>query len=329
MELRQALTALREDDGECRKGQEAMARALAAWRIEPLVASVLEAMKRFGQGAALERCRPLAALFRSGGPEARAFADSFVAAGLAALDAHPLGQLRLPHGSRRAAPALLLAQSGRANLALAAYDGAMLERMPTPKTADFPPFETWIHVLSGEGEADLVLCRDSDEALDEGRVLLQSGTVKLEPGVTLYRHGSRETLQVRRARGSLVMLRLQRRFADAQPVREYSMPDGTLLHQAAAIEADSRRELAMSLLGRMGRRDAVPDMARIVCSTQSRSLRWEALRQILALDIAAGLALVGQVAADADDVLSDDARHLQAALLKTWPDLERIAPWQS
>jgi len=329
MELRQALAALREDSGECRDGQAAMARALAAWRGEPTAAAVLAAMARFGQGAPLERCAPLAALFRTGSASARALADTFVSAGLAALDAHPLGQLPLPHSPRRAAPALVLARSGRANLALAAYDGAMLDRMPAPKTADFPPHETWIHVLAGEGEADLVLCREGDGVQEDGRVLLQSGTVKLEPGLTLYRHGSRETLQVRRARPSLVMLRLQRRFADPHPVREYSMPDGTLLHRAAALEADSRRELAMALLGRMGRRDAVPDMARIVCSPQSRSLRWSALRQILALDVTAGLALVGQVAADPDDALSGDARHLQAALLETWPDLERIAPWPS
>lgn len=306
-----------------------MARAVAAWQAEPTVVAVMDAMKRFGRGTSLERCGPLAALFRANDPAGRTFADSFTAAGLAALDAHPLGQVPVPHGPRRSVPALVMAQAGRANLALAAYDGAMLAQMPPPKTADFPPYETWIHVLAGHGEADLVLCRDLEGGNDNGRVLLQSGKVRLEPGVTLYRHGSRETLQVRQASGSLVMLRLQRRFAEPEPVREYSMPDGTLLHQAAALEADSRRELALALLGRMGRRDAVPDMARIVCSDQSRPLRWEALRQILSLDITAGLALVGQVAADQEDALSGDARHLQVELLKTWPDLERIAPWQS
>jgi hypothetical protein len=273
-------------------------------------------MERFGSGNALELCAPLADLFGGDSARARVFADGFVAAGLAGLYEHPLGQLPLMHGRRDAAPVLMLAASGRASLALAAYDGAALEALPAPKTARFVPQETWIHVLSGSGDADLVLRRDSDG--DGGRTVLQSGRIVLAPGMTFYRYGLRESLHVRRVTGTLVLLRLQRQFAPSAPAREYSLPDGTLVHQAAGRPDDTRRELAVSLLGHMGRKDAVPQMVQIALGEAEREgeegLRWQALREVLALDSVAGFDLLGRISSNGEDPLARPAALLRASL---------------
>ena len=89
--------------------------------------------------------------------------------------------------------------------------------------------------------------------------------------------------------GCLVSLRLQRRPANAGPAREYELASGRLIHQAAGNPRDSRIEMMLALLGRMGRGDAAPLMARMAREDGSAALRWQALRECLALDYAGGL----------------------------------------
>ncbi|KHK89393.1 hypothetical protein [Novosphingobium malaysiense] len=327
MSVNEALAALRQEEETVEIAQAALADRVAEWRADPCVASVFEAMDRFGKGAALDLCPALADLFAAETPQARRFAEVFVSAGLDGLRAHPLGQMPLSHGRRNAVPVLVLASSGRASLALAAYEGAALAALPAPRTARFSPQETWIHVLSGTGTADLILRRDGPD----DREVLQSGAVELRPGTAFYRYGPRQALQVRSVQGSLVLLRLQRAFADTEPAREFSLPDGTLVHQAAAQPHDTRLELAVSVLARMGRKDAVGAMAAIASGDTfkdaSQSLRWQALREVLALDTAAGLDLLARLSADPEDPLSHPVASLHASLLDTWPDLERTSPW--
>ncbi|MCT2398300.1 hypothetical protein [Novosphingobium mangrovi (ex Huang et al. 2023)] len=327
MQTGSAQDPLSGDQDQWKKGQAALAERLAGWRAEPEVASVLAGVERFGAGRVLEHCGSLADLFSPGSPRAHAFASGFVAVGVGGLGDYPLGQLPLMHGKRDAVPTLVLASAGRASLALAAYDGVALEGLTAPKTAKFAPQETWIHVLSGSGEADLVLRRDGEG----GRAVLRSGRLDLMPGMAYYRYGLREALHVRRVTGSLVLLRLQRQLVDPEPTREYSLPDGALVHQAAARLKDSRRELAMALLGRMGRKDAVTQMARIASGEADpeagEGFRWQALREVLALDSAAGFQLLARISAREDDPLAKPAASLQASLLEAWPNLGKAVEW--
>ncbi len=313
MELRGPLASLRQNDSEWERGQHALSRALSAWRAEPAVAPVLSAMKRFGAGAPLEKCRALALLFQAPGGRAGAFTDSLVEAGLAALDGHPLGQLPLLHGTRDAAPMLVLARSGTATLALAAYDDASLAMLPAPRTARFRPFETWKRVLAGAGRQDHVVLVEDDGAgarLDMREVALNAGEV-------CHHHGLREAVEVRRVAGAMAVLRLERQLEEDAPVREFRLADGALVHQASARKDDSRGELMLSLLGRMERIDAVPQMARVALGDGSDALRWQALCEVLALDAAAGMELLAQVAADPQNTLSTQAGGLLAKLRAT------------
>lgn len=320
MELRGPLANLRQDDIDWEHGQNALAKALAAWRAEPGVAPVLAAMKRFGAGGPLERCKALALLFEPSGPRARAFADSLVAAGLAAIDGYPLGQLPLRHGSRDAVPMLVLARSGHATLALAAYDGHALASLPRPRTARFRPVETWKRVLAGSGLADLV-SRDDRGGLRTERIALEAGGV--------YRHhGSRQAFDIHAVDGAMVVLRLERQLDEHEPVREFDLADGTLLHQASARKEDSRGELVVALLGAMERIDAVPQIAGLALGGGSDALRWQALREVIGLDALAGVELLAHLASDDGDTLQAQAADQLATLLVSRPDLREAAPWR-
>ena len=327
MPIQGAPAGARQDEESWERGQAALARRLADWRALPEIAPVLEAMKLFGEGAALDLCQPLANLFTADGEHAPRFVESFVSAGLTCLRDNPLGQIPLSHGRRDAVPVLLLADAARASLALAAYEGAALDALPAPKTARFAPQETWIYVLSGTGTADLVLRREGQGT----REVLQTGAVDLHPGTAFYRYGPREAFQMRSVRGSLVLLRLQRQFAEPEPAREYSLPDGALVHQSAAHPHDTRLELATSLLARMARKDAVGPMAAIALGQSdkgaSQSLRWHALREVLTLDTAAGLDLLARLSSDPEDPLARPVASLHASLLESWPDLAKATSW--
>lgn len=325
MNYHDALTALREDDAGWTAGQKGLAAMLGLWRARPEVVPALAALERFGEGAPIEACPELTVLFDGASGAAHDFVSGLIETGLAGLAAHPLGQLPLRHAASAAAHTLLLAHWGRATLSLVALDGQALAALPAPQTATFAPVETWMHVLAGNGVADHVLCRKRDG----DRAELQAGTMPLQPGVILYRNGAYEWLQVRSAPGSLVKLRLQRLLAGHEPVREYAIEDGALLHQAAARPEDSRDALAMAVLARMGRRDAIPAMSRIATEPGNEGLRWQALRDLLTLDTRAGMVLLAQVASSDGDPLAAPAQELHRSLLSAWPELEEVARWRA
>lgn len=320
-----ALAALREDAAGWAAGQKGLAAMLGLWRVRPEVIPVLAALERFGEGAPIEACPELTVLFDGASCIAREFVSGLVETGIAGLSAHPLGQLPMRHAVSRVSHTLLLAHWGSATLALVAFDGEALAALPPPESAEFTPVETWSHVLAGSGVADHVLCR----RVDGDRAELHAGTMPLQPGTVVYQNGPYEAMQVRSTRGGFVKLRLQRLLGSHEPVREYALADGALLHLAASRPEDSRHELAMAVLARMGRRDAIPAMSRIATSPGSEGLRWRALRELLTLDTRAGMVLLAQVAASDGDPLAAPAQKLHQSLLAAWPELEEVAQWRA
>lgn len=322
MILHPALRALREDDRPQRVAQAALLDAMQAWRAGADATAVLAGVEAFAQGGELDRQPALAALFHGACGEARRFALDFAAQAIAALRGAPLGHVPLRHFTDGTTSPLLLARTGGTALALIALDGSGLAGRPAARTADFAPTDTWEQVLAGEGEAERIVCARTGE--NEAR--LERHPVALGPGSISIRDGTREALQVRSVRGCLVTLRLQRRRSDAGPTREYDLASGRLVHQAAGSPRDSRIELAMALLGRMGRIDAAPLLARIACSPGSAALRWQALRECLALDTLAGFRALSALAQDEGDALSAAAGTLRAQLVKAHPQLEALSP---
>ncbi len=316
------LRALRSDDTPQRDAQACVHQVMRAWSTGPEAAEVLRDVEQFASQRPLCECRALASLFAEGEQSARGLAQSFVAAGCAALSQAPLGHMPMRHYTDGVISTLMLARSGNVTLALTAIDGDGLRGQPVPLAVKFGSAETWEHVLGGSARAELVVGRPrpGDEAeLRRDSTMLTSGSV-------VRYDGEHRALLIERVEGILVTLRLQRRREGVGPAREYELATGKLLHQSSGNSRDSRHELMLALLGRMGRADAAPAMARIALEQGGMALRWQALRECLALDTQAGFAALTAVASAPSDPLCAPAAALRAQLVESYPQLEALEP---
>lgn len=321
MIVRPELQALRGDDAPQRQAQAAVRDVYEAWRAGPGGQAECE-LASFGRGSDLDDLPLLSALFAPDDDAADRFVGDLVARLLARLADDPLTQSPLRFSSDEAATTLVLARAGTAVLTLHAIDGTALARRPAPASVSFPPAETFERILRGSAEAWLVTLLGSEG----GRARLAVGEQPVRPGELSRRIGQREARLLRRVEGTLVSLRLQRRCETGEVTREYALADGTLLHQAAGCPRDSRLELAAALLGRMGRSDAAPLLAAMAEEQGSPALRWQALRECLALDSAAGFVALCRIARAPDDPLAVPAGALRAQLLEAHPQLSGFCP---
>ena len=318
MHVNGEIRALIDDPASLRAQQDRHAAAWSRWAGSASAAPLLADFSAFAAGTPLTALPSLAGLFSPDGAASRAV-RGLVDALLPALAAAPFGQVPLRHHVGSAATTLMLAREGEASLSLVALDPAGLAKAGPAQSAAFAPAEEWDVVLAGRGFGRLV------EGAGE-RGLLQH-LVCLEPGLALGRDAVREALLVDRAETTVLLLRLRRLTAANRPVRELDLADGALLHQAEASARESRHEIAVALLGAMGRADAVPSLAEIAQDARHGAmLRWQALRQCLALDTLAGFRALAALACCPDDALAPAAGALRAQLIEQHPVLAGIEP---
>lgn len=327
------LRALRGNDAPQRAAQDQLYAAMAGWRSRPYVRDVLADLTTFAghqpQASSpslplptLASCPALARLFDSADPAAERLTNSFVQCQAQALASAPLGHLALRHFTDGTISTLLLGRAGHVTLTLVAIDGPAFTARTAPVSACFAPVESWERILSGSARADLVSRRplgSREDGLDRQRVSLEADSV-------VHRLGQSQTLQLLEVDGRIVSLRLQRRDPDAGPAVEIDLASGKQLHQAAGNPRDSRLELMLALLGRMGRADTAPAMAELALGKGSAPLRWQAMRECLALDTQTGFAALSAVAHDHNDSLQSPAAALRMQLVTAHPQLERIEP---
>ncbi|HVR91382.1 MAG TPA: hypothetical protein VHG29_09855 [Novosphingobium sp.] len=321
MHLHADIRALRDDDGPQRAAQQALGVALDAWRARPGPQRLEAELAQFTRGGPIDEFPLLATLFEPHSADAAVFVRGLIDGFCAALERAPLGHLPLRHFTDGTVSTLMLARSGEASLALAAIDGPRLALRAAPGSVSFAPCETWDHILAGEASADLV---SRGEVVGSGTTLTRK-TLHLKPGGVTVRDGAREALVIRVVSGCLVNLRLQRRRT-VEVTREFSLGDGTLLHQAAGTARDSRLELTAALLGRMGRADAAPLLGAMAQENGSPALRWQALRECLGLDTREGFLTLGTIARSPHDPLAVPAGALRAQLIEQHPQLAGIEP---
>lgn len=310
------LAALIADPGKQRHAQTELGTALAAWHADPGVAPVLADFERYAAGTALGELPALAALFRECASGARRLVEPLLEAMCGALAGAPLGIVPLRHCADGTMSSLLLAHRGAAMLTLVAIDGAGLAARTPPTSVCLAEGEEWEIVLAGRGAGRLVERRGGK---------LRAHPVDLAPGVAFGREAGREALVFDRVDGVLLGLRLQRRGDLTIPKREFALADGALLRQASASSRESRHEVAVALLGRMGRTDAAPLLAEIARDDRlGDSLRWQALRECLGLDTAAGFWTLTAIARAGADPLAVPAGALRAQLLEAHPQLAEV-----
>jgi hypothetical protein len=317
MLIRPELLALRGNDTPQRQAQQRLAEVTQRWR-EHSGAAVAEAeLAHYSAGTELADLPMLASLFAPGDPSAAEFVAGLVAVQAAELAAAPFCQIAMRHYSDDVIASLIVARHGTAALVLQAIDGIGLARRPAPEAVNFSPSETWEQVLAGSAEVERVLVLDDRP----GGAELRREPMRLVPGMVCHRLGAREAQLWRRVPGTLVTLKLQRRIGQGAVARQFNLADGKLVHQSAGNPRDSRLELSAALLGRMGRSDAAPLLAAMAEEEAAASLRWQSLRECLALDAATGFAALSRLAARAGDPLAAPAGALRAQLLESHPEL--------
>ncbi len=316
------LRALRGDDSPQCDAQDALQQALAHWQGSPDIAAVIAELEHFAAGGELTDYPALADLFTTQNSAADRLSASFSGAMCAAIAANPLGHVPLRHFTDGVTSTILLARAVNVTLSLVSIDGEGLDHRPQSATASFGPHQTWEHVLGGSATVELVECRPTGPKSAE--FVRREATIG--KGSTQFRDGTRHARLLRRIDGTLVSLRLQRRSTSAGVTREYDLTSGALLHQAAGNPRDSRIEMMLALLGRMRRADAAPVMAELALGEGSTALRWQALRECLALDTLRGFLALAALAADPTDSLAGPAGALRAQLLEAHPQLKELEP---
>lgn len=291
-----------------------MQAAIEAWRAEEGVAAMLADFRRFGEGAALEACPALEAIFTRA-ETAEALAASLTGHFCRAIAANPLGHPPFRNAFSDGSSTMLLGKAGRAQLVLQAREPGAY----TDSAVTFADLLRYDAVLAGRSQARIVRIHGPDD-----QVGMSEEPITLQRGVRLGFDCNRETLMTEVVETRLVTLRLLQSAEHPMPSREYSRQTGRLLHQAAGSLASSRREMMAALLGRMGRVEAAPALADMVLAEHEQSLRWQALRECLALDAATGFAALSAIARNPADPLGHPAGALRSQLLETYPELASL-----
>lgn len=319
MKIDQGISALRGDQAAQSALRLAVAEAVEDCRRQPGMASLLAALEDYGAGAALIDCPSLARLFR-GGDAARSVIQPFVARLVELHGDFPLAQLAFRHQSGEGFHFLQIAAKGRATLGLALHDAQA--RTQAKSVATFPDAERFEAVLAGEADAGLLgIVRETKQGAE-----IDEAPLALRAGGCLALMGANRSRILREVRGRLLVLRLARTSEAPQPTRQFMLPSGKLVHRASGDRRESRHEMMLALLGRLGRIDAAPLMAALALqrATASDHFRWHALRECLALDTGQGFRSLLAICANRSDRLAPQAMALHADLVATYPALARM-----
>lgn len=318
MRIDPILQALRGNPTPQRRAQRAVEGAKEAWKRHEDVALMLEELEAYGVGASLDHCPMLDSVINE--PHRAAILVNDLCSRMGkALDNEPLGQVPFRHQYAGGISVVQLAEYGRAALSLVCYERLLEDRRETAQTVCFVGGERHEIYLAGSASSEII------EIIEEhsNHAVLDRRSETLAAGGTLSITGERMTKLVRHVHGRLVMLRLSRAPAQPQTAREFRLDNGQLVHRASGQREESRLELAMALLGQMGRTDAA-DALEDIAFEGSDHIRWQALRTCLSLDTGRGFAALSRIASNPADSLSEVAGSLRASLIEAHPQLSQI-----
>lgn len=319
MQVHPDIAALRSNRAPQREAQTAILMAGEASKADPAMAAMHAELAAYGKGAPLEDCPVLEAMFTERG-EAERLMQLLSAHYCRAMGENPIGHPPFRNGFDGTSTSILLAKTGRAQLMLQAREPGVMDN-PGHVFCDATRLDA---VIGGAAEARLVrIVERTDKA-----ARFTEEPLSLVTGHRLALDLSTETLAIDTVQKRIVILRLLQTVEEPQPGREYDAVTGELIHQSAGRIGTSRREAIVALLGRMGREDAAPEIARIAMEEGDPSLRWQAIREALALDTASGFGALCTVARRGDDPLAGQAGALRAQLLEAHPALAQLEAGQ-
>ncbi|OGS59297.1 MAG: hypothetical protein A3J40_11290, partial [Erythrobacter sp. RIFCSPHIGHO2_12_FULL_63_10] len=274
MRIDPQIAALQRDPAAQRALGSVIAQARKNWLGHHAVRELLENLHAFGTGRALADLPDLHDLV-SDAKLADSFVDAWIDALAEPLRSHPLGEIPFAHSYSHGLATMRIADSGGTSLSLVCYE----EVPPSnpPQTAFFSDREQYEIVLAGAASGCTFALA---EASEHGQPVCatpqqwrRGDVIAVRPNVE-----TREVLQVERR---FVVLRLERTPANPAPGRVIALGDGSLLRQVSGSKRASQLEMAVTVLGAMGRKDALPAICAIAHDGPAH-LRWEALRHALA-----------------------------------------------
>jgi hypothetical protein len=209
----------------------------------------------------------------------------------------------------------------------------MMDCPPVQLSLAWISAEGWQRQRDARGGAEVIgfadgwtrLCLLAGRDLAIRRYRLDASGLHAEPietlsaGAMLSLDNARESLRFAHVATDAVLLRLLVRDDAAELAREHDAATGRLLRTRQAQSWQGRIQMMLSLLRAMGRRDAVPMIAEQL-PFWPKALRWHAVREVLACDASAGLALLHTVS------LHDPDSELRSLALRTSADLAARYP---
>ena len=310
MRMSDQLVALRDDPARQEAVKSAAMSMRNAWAARPRVQALTAALAKYARGAAIEACEELAELV-SVQDIARSFVEEWIGQVVALLEEHPLARHEFESRSGGGVSSVTLANAGRSRLDLIVSCAKDEDCDQQSRALQFASVERNEICLSGS--AEILVGRLERDRLEIERRRLFAGDRLEFAADTMAK-------SVLSCSPGFAVLRLSRNSTDPSPTRDIRVSDGALLHQSSGDMSHSRSEIAMALLARMRRRDAVPAMMALA-ERGSDHLRWEAVRNCLALDVRQGFQVLAGIAASADDPLCAPAGALRAQLIEHHPQL--------
>lgn len=290
-----------------------MVQARKDWFGHHAMRGLLKNLQAYGAGRALAELPGLRDIV-SQAKLACSFVDAWIDGFVEPLRAHPLGEIPFAQSYSPGLATMRIAGSGGASLSLVCY-----EEVPAsnpPQTAFFSDREQYEIVVAGAASGCLFSLAAARELGEPASATPQ----RWRQGNVIAVKAKIETREVLRVEGRFVVLRLERTPANPAPGRVIALGDGSLVRQMSGSKHASQLEMAVTVLGAMGRKDALPAISALAQEGPGH-LRWEALRNALALDAAEGFASLCEVADAEDDELAGPAAQLRDQLTRTYPQL--------
>jgi hypothetical protein len=199
---------------------------------------------------------------------------------------------------------LILAERGAVRLSLQLWPFATLAPAPAPARAVFIPGRAALHILASGGAAlhqHAVAVGAGEEAggfTAKGAAPCRSRPPRpLQQGETLRLDTARQAVTIAGARADVLLLELTVQPPSPLPIRTYDIANGGLVHVSASSRDSSFRQMALALLRHLGRTDAAPLFA-VEAKDGDFAARWNAMRELVALDSAAARPLLEAMSAD-------------------------------
>ena len=290
-----------------------MQDAKAIWRSSAVVAPVERDLAAYAGGASLDDCPALHELMH-GHAQARSFAQGMARQFAEALRCEPLGEVPFRHRSSGGFTRLQLMQERGAMLSLCAYEP---DRQAEP-TQSVLFVDASLHEIVIAGAAQVAVYRL--DGLDAPLIDTQKRRWQAGEGIALSPR--REARQVIRVEQTLLTLQLTRTPERPRPTHEYRLADHALLKTTSGDRRASEQVMALGVLGALGDRRCIAPMTTFALRGEGDTdARWEAVRQVLAMDAGAGMELLDQLAGRASDALCAPASDLAASLRRQHPQL--------